>query len=59
QPSDKAVATYNSESDDDEARYTYTFEEDTELTGPNMKLKLWVAEINSTVEHLKLRIISH
>ncbi|PTE69623.1 acyl esterase [Staphylococcus devriesei] len=42
QPSDKAVATYDSESNDDEARYTYTFEEDTELTG-NMKLKLWVA----------------
>lgn len=42
QPSDKAVATYDSESNNDEARYTYTFEEDTELTG-NIKLKLWVA----------------
>ncbi|PNZ70073.1 CocE/NonD family hydrolase [Staphylococcus croceilyticus] len=37
-----AVASYNSESNEDELRYTYTFNQDTELVG-NMKLKLWVA----------------
>lgn len=36
------VASYNSESNEDELRYTYTFNKDTELVG-NMKLKLWVA----------------
>lgn len=36
------VASYNSESNEEELRYTYTFNQDTELVG-NMKLKLWVA----------------
>lgn len=46
QVSNDLVAAYDSESDDDELRYVYTFEQDTELTG-NMKLKLWVAAENA------------
>lgn len=44
---DVTKVSYNSEAEDnDEVRFSKTFEEDTELTG-NMKLKLWISADNA------------
>ena len=41
-PKQTHVSHYHSEKDNESLRFTYTFSEDTELTG-NMNLKLWVS----------------
>lgn len=41
-PAEEAVISYDSSSENDEVRFTKTFDQKTELTG-NMKLKLWLS----------------